>query len=598
MEQTVEETVSATFVNWSEWSDNAFARAKAEDKPILLDVGAVWCHWCHRMDKDTYNQPEVAAFINKHFVPIKVDNDRRPDINARYNMGGWPTTVFLTPDGEIITGATYVPPAQMINLMRQVQQAFHNNKDSLLQQTAQIARQREEASRPRARPDARLSWGIITQIVGSIARHYDPVYSGLGTEPKFPQAEAYDLLLAEYVNGGKRDDRLIEIVVKSLLAMGSGGMYDHVEGGWFRYSTTRDWSQPHFEKMTESHAALLTTYLQAFQVTGNQQIRATAEKSLSYMTRTLYDQARGTFAGSQDADEVYYMLSSVERTQRKAPFVDWTVYTDWNARMVGTLLLAGEVLDQPDYRSTGLRLLETLWPLAYDEQASRVFHYVDPDGPHLPGLLNDQTQLGRACLEAYQLTGNTSYLERAQKLVDYILVHLQDTEQGGFFDRPEDLLAQGALRTRQKPLFENAVTAEVLLLLHYLTGKHDYLDAAERALLVFTDEYARYEFMASPYGLAVSRAVNDPTEIVVVGDMSAAQPLLAAAQRVYVPWRVVLPLDPARDAATITTRGFPIQDEPAAFVCRNQTCSAPVTVPLDLVRLLADHSAHLNSAIT
>ena len=239
--------MSEISVNWSEWSDDAFARAKTEDKPILLDIGAVWCHWCHRMDEDTYNQPEIAAFINKHFVPIKVDNDRRPDINARYNMGGWPTTAFLTPDGEIITGATYVPPAQMINLMRQVQQAFHNNKDSLLQQTTQVAHQREEASRPRVRPDARLSWGIVTQIVGSIARHYDPIYGGLGTEPKFPQAEAYDLLLAEYVNGGRRDDRLIEIVVKSLLAMGTMGMYDQVEGGWFRYSTTRDWSIPYFD---------------------------------------------------------------------------------------------------------------------------------------------------------------------------------------------------------------------------------------------------------------------------------------------------------------------------------------------------------------
>ena len=342
----------------------------------------------------------------------------------------------------------------------------------------------------------------------------------------------------------------------------------------------------HFEKMLEDHAKLLVTYLNAYQVTRDEQLKSVAAKSLGYLTTVLYDLQRGTFAGSQDADEAYYMLSSVERAQRKAPFVDRTVYSDWNARMGGALLLAGEVLDQPDYRRMGLRLLETLWTLAYDEQAGRMFHYVDPNGPHLPGLLNDQTQLGRACLEAYQLTGNPSFLERAQKLVDYILMHLQDAEQGGFFDRPEDLSAQGALRTRQKPLFENAATAEVLLLLHYLTGKRDYLDVAERALLVFADEYAKYEFMASPYGLAVSRAVNDPTEIVVVGDMSAAHPLLAAAQRIYVPWRVVLPLDPARQAEAIAARALPIQDVPAAYVCHDQTCSEPITVSNDLIRLL------------
>src|SRR5512137_612380 len=206
-----------TSVNWQEWNDEAFAQAQRSDKPILLDIGAVWCHWCHRMDADTYSHPQVSALINQYFTPIQVDNDRRPDINARYNMGGWPTTAFLTPDGEIITGATYVPPTQMISLMRQVLQAFHNNKDALLEQATEAARQREQASRPRARPDARLSWGIVTQLVGSIAHHYDPVYGGLGTEPKFPQAEAYDLLLAEYVNGCKCDDRIIEMVVKSLL---------------------------------------------------------------------------------------------------------------------------------------------------------------------------------------------------------------------------------------------------------------------------------------------------------------------------------------------------------------------------------------------
>ena len=241
--------MSATLINWLEWNDESFAKAKTEDKPILLDIGAVWCHWCHRMDSDTYSHPQVSALINEYFTPIRVDNDRRPDINARYNMGGWPTTVFLTPQGEIITGATYVPPAQMLGLMRQVLQAYRGNKEALSQQTAEMAQRREEASRVRAREGARLSWGIVTQIVGSIARAYDPQYGGLGDAPKFPQAEAYDLLLTELVNGGQRDTRLTDMVIKSLIGMGTGGMYDPVEGGWFRYSTTRDWSIPHFEKM-------------------------------------------------------------------------------------------------------------------------------------------------------------------------------------------------------------------------------------------------------------------------------------------------------------------------------------------------------------
>jgi uncharacterized protein YyaL (SSP411 family) len=532
----------------------------------------------------------VSALINQYFVPIKVDNDRRPDINARYNMGGWPTTAFLTPDGEIITGATYVPPTQMITLMGQVLQAYRGNKDALLEQAAQSARQREEASRPRARPDARLSWGIVTQIVGSIARHYDPVYGGLGTEPKFPQAEAYDLLLAEYVNGGKRDTRLTDMVMKSLIGMGTGGMYDLVEGGWFRYSTTRDWSIPHFEKMLEEHGKLLITYLNAYQVTGDENIKSVAEKSLAYLN-TLYDSQRGTFAGSQDADEEYYALSSVERAKMKAPFVDWTVYTDWNAMMACALLHASSVLGETSYREKALRLLDYLWAACHNEATGALFHFVDGNSPHLPGLLTDHARLAQASLIAFQLTGEAKHLDRAMTLARAMLDHLADSDGGGFFDRLDDPTAPGALRTRMKPIFENAIAADVFITLHHLTGNEDYLRIGESALLVFAEEYTKYEYMAAAYGLAVNRAVNEPTEIAVVGavDDLRMQALLSAAWQVYVPWRIVQPLDPARDAATISARGFRVSSTPVAYVCRGQTCSAPVSDRASLVKLLSDH---------
>ena len=581
--------MSSTLVNWLEWNDEAFARAKAEDRPIVLDIGAVWCHWCHRMDEDTYSHPRVSALINQYFVPIKVDNDRRPDINARYNMGGWPTTAFLTPEGEILTGATYVPPTQMISLMRQVLEAFHNNKEALLEQTAETARKREETSRPRAREGARLSWGIVTQIVGSIARHYDPVYGGLGDAPKFPQAEAYDLLLAEYVNGGKRDGRLIDMVVKSLIAMGSGGMYDQVEGGWFRYSTTRDWSVPHFEKMIEDHAKLLVTYLNVYQVTGDETIKSVAVKSLNYLTSTLYDDKRGTFAGSQDADEEYYALSLTERRQKKAPFIDWTLYTDWNAMMANALLLASSALGQASYRDGALRLLDYLWATCHQVATGTLFHFVDENGPHLPGLLSDHARLAQAELAAFQLTGDAQHLDRAQALSKAMLDHLADLEGGGFFDRLDDPTAPGALRSRIKPILENAIAADVFITLSHLTGSQDYMRVGETALLVFEDKYSNYEYMAAAYGLAVNRGVNEPTEIAVVGTTSdpRAQSLLSAAWQAYVPWRIVLPLDPARNADKISARGFPASDVPVAYVCRGQTCSAPVSEPTALVKLLS-----------
>jgi uncharacterized protein YyaL (SSP411 family) len=583
--------MSSTLVNWLEWNDASFAKAQTEDKPILLDIGAVWCHWCHRMDADTYSQPQVATFINENFIPIKVDNDRRPDINARYNMGGWPTTAFLTPQGETITGATYVPPSQMLGLMRQVAQAYRGNKNALLQETAQVARRREEAGRLRARPDARLSWGIVTQIVGSIARAYDPVYGGLGDAPKFPQAEAYDLLLMEYVNGGKRDTRLTDMVVKSLSGMGTGGMYDQVEGGWFRYSTTRDWSVPHFEKMSEDHAKLLATYLQAYQVTRDDKLKSIAEKSLAYLLNALYDQQRGIFAGSQDADEEYYTLSLAERQERKAPFIDWTAYTDWNAMMAQSLLIASSVLGNVSYREKALRLLDYLWTTCYDAATGALFHFAN-SANSVVGLLHDHARLAQASLTAFQFTGDVKHLDRATTLARAMLDRLADAEGGGFFDRPDDPKAPGALRTRMKPMFENAVAADAFITLHYLTGVEVYLRVGEAALLVFSDEYAKYDYMAASYGLAVNRAVNEPTEVAVVGAMAdpRTQGLLSAAWQAFVPWRIVRPLDLARDTATIAARGFPASDVPAVYVCRGQTCSAPVSDPAALVNLLTGDS--------
>ena len=582
--------MSETLVNWREWSDESFAQARRSDKPILLDIGAVWCHWCHRMDADTYAEPEIASFINGNFIPIRVDNDRRPDINARYNMGGWPTTAFLTPEGEIITGATYIPPTQMPRMMSQVLQAYRGNKAALLQQAAEVARKREQASRARPRPDARISWGIVTQIVGSLARAYDPVYGGFGAEPKFPQAEAYDLLLTEYANGGQRDRRLSDMVVKSLTAMGTGGMYDHVEGGWFRYSTTRDWSIPHFEKMLEDHAKLLVTYLNAYQVTRDETLKSIAVKSLGYLTTVLYDPQRGTFAGSQDADEEYYSLSLIERRQRPTPFIDWTVYTDWNAMMAHGLLIASAVLREPTYRDMALRLLDYLWATCYDAEAGSLFHFVDNSGPHLPDLLSDHVRLAQANLIAFQFTGDSQYLHRATTLGRAMLNRLADPDSGGYFDRPDDPMAQGALRSRLKPMFENAIAADVLVTLHYLTGIIEHLGLGESALVLFADEYQKYDTLAAAYGLAVNRAVNQPVEIVIVGvmDEPRTQSLLNAAWQAYVPWRVVLPLDPARDAATITTRGFPASSVPIAYVCRGQTCSAPMSDPAALVNLLSN----------
>ncbi len=591
-----------TRVQWREWGEEAFREAREQDKPILLSISATWCHWCHVMDRGipgdpihtgTYSDPEIAELINTYFIPIRVDTDRRPDINARYNMGGWPTTVFLTPDGEILTGATYIPPMQMRQVLLQVLRYYRSNRAEIQRRAQEIARRRQEASRPVPRPGAQLSWTIPMHLIGLIARAYDPVYGGFGEAPKFPHPEASLLLLVEYVRGGRRDERLAEMVRRTLRGMAEGGMYDHVEGGWFRYSTTRDWSLPHFEKMLEDHARLIPLYLYAAEILRDPELREPAVKSLGYVERTLYDPERGVFWGSQDADEEYYALSRRERAQRPPPAVDRTVYANWNGQMALALLVAADLLGEPRWREMALRNLDAVWTLTFNASAGALAHYVDIQGERadakgVPPLLGDQVHYARAALAAFQRTGERRFLERALQLRPYLEFALADPEGGGFFDRPEDPHAIGALRIRQKPLEENAVAAEFYLTLYDLTGDREARAIAERTLLAFEQDYVKYDFAAAPYGLAVYRAITEPVRIHVIGapEDPATQRLLAAAWQGDPFHRVVVPMDPRQDAPAIQAQGFPLDGWPAAYVCVGTRCLPPARTPAELVERL------------
>lgn len=598
-----------TRVQWREWGEAAFREAQEQDKPILLSISATWCHWCHVMDRGipgdpihtgTYSDPEIAEIINTYFIPIRVDTDRRPDINARYNMGGWPTTAFLTPDGEILTGATYIPPMQMRQVLLQVLQYYRTGREEIRRRAQEIARRRQEASRPVARPGAQLSWTIPMHLIGLIARAYDPVYGGFGEAPKFPHPEASLLLLVEYVRGGRRDERLAEMVRRTLHGMAEGGMYDHVEGGWFRYATTRDWSLPHFEKMLEDHARLIPLYLYAAEILEDEGLRAAAVKAMEYIQRTLYDPEHGVFWGSQDADEEYYALSRRERAQRPPPAVDRTVYVNWNGQMALALMIASDLLEESVWRAMALRALDTVWALAFDETMGALYHYVDAQGERadqkgMPPLLGDQVHYGRAALAAFQRTGERRFLERALRLRTYMESALADPEGGGFFDRPEDPRAIGALRIRQKPLEENAAAAEFYLTLYDLTGDRRARETAERTLLAFEGEYAKYDFAAAPYGLAVYRAITEPVRIHVIGPREdpETQRLLMAAWRGDPFHRVVVPMDPREDAFAIRAQGFPLDGWPAAYVCIGTRCLPPARTPEELaerVRTMSESS--------
>jgi hypothetical protein len=299
-------------VNWREWGDHAFAQARAQDKPILLDIGAVWCHWCHVMDRESYENPEVARLINEHYVAVKVDRDERPDIDSRYQtavsalsgQGGWPLTAFLTPEGKPFYGGTYFPPEDQYGRpgMRRVLEAVaHSYKI----QRAQILESAQKISEALAgvecfeQGDKKTEEEILKALIESIGGMYDARFGGFGNAPKFPHPGALDLLLEAYLK--TRQTWLLAVVTNTLEHMGRGGVYDQLGGGFHRYAVDERWMVPHFEKMAYDNAGLLVNYLRAYQVTGNRFFRDIAEGMLSFVEDVLSN-PQGGFYASQDAD--------------------------------------------------------------------------------------------------------------------------------------------------------------------------------------------------------------------------------------------------------------------------------------------------------
>lgn len=299
-------------VHWSAWSEEAFARARAEDKPILLDIGAVWCHWCHVIDQESYDDPEVARIINEHFIAIKVDRDERPDVDVRYQhavgalsgQGGWPLTAFLTPDGRVFFGGTYFPPNDSYGrpafkrVLLSVAQYYRDNRDEVGATAAQVQQQLATLGGPTS--PGEVGQDSLAAGVESIRRAFDPTHGGFGTAPKFAHPSTTELLLRRHFR--TREDGLLTMVTRSLEKIGRGGIHDQIGGGFHRYATDTRWIVPHFEKMLYDNAGLLANYVHAWQATGHASFREVAEDTAAFMTDILYDHTHGGFYGSQDAD--------------------------------------------------------------------------------------------------------------------------------------------------------------------------------------------------------------------------------------------------------------------------------------------------------
>jgi uncharacterized protein YyaL (SSP411 family) len=312
-------------IRWHEWGEEAFAAALRLNKPILLDIGAVWCHWCHVMDRESYDDPEIAQIVNERFVAIKVDRDERPDIDARYQVavqalsgqGGWPLTAFLTPDGKPYFGGTYFPPDEHYGrpsfrrVLLAISDAFHEKNGDVTEQ-AKMVEGAIAHSESFAAKSGDVSLRVVDEIVPACLKMFDPENGGFGSAPKFPHPSALDLLMDRYRSGGAAfrtggdvrlpTDALRDVFTTTLEKMARGGVYDQLAGGFHRYSVDERWVVPHFEKMSYDNSELLKSYVHGYQATGSEFFAGVARDIIRWMDEWLSDRKYGGFYASQDAD--------------------------------------------------------------------------------------------------------------------------------------------------------------------------------------------------------------------------------------------------------------------------------------------------------
>ncbi|MBX2861512.1 MAG: thioredoxin domain-containing protein [Vampirovibrio sp.] len=606
-------------IDWYEFGEEAFAKAKELDRPLLLDIGAVWCHWCHVIDRESYEDPEIAELINDNYIAVKVDRDQRPDIDARYQQavmslsgqGGWPLTGFLTYDGRLIHGGTYFPPHTMKALLTRIAEVYHAKKaeiftdDQMLTDVmaAEHNQNRTQALQNALSNDAQeITPQVYQGILQSIRQSYDRYHHGFGQQPKFPHFSTLEFLIT--LEAQEPDTQNLEMIEKVLTAMAQGGIYDQIAGGFHRYSVDAEWHVPHFEKMAYDNAEALTVYAQAARQTKDERFknlaRETVLSTIAWVNRDLSDQTQGGFYASQDADinleddgdhftwtidEVkailtsaeielvlrYYDLTSggdmherpgrnvlwikasldaneqklltqvkekmlAERLKRPIPFIDDTLYTNWNGMMICGYLEAAMLLDLSDAQAFALKSLDRILELFYQPNQA-VLHTHG-----IPGVLEDYTWLAKANLKAYMVSGETRYLETAEDITNLVLTGFEDKEVGGFFDTKMDSNAVGLLKFRRKLLDDspsssaNSIMLQVLNSLYTLTEKDIYNTSLKRALPSLTLETEGRGGFVAAFGLAIHQYLNPPLKLEIVGD---SPELTEAAKKTFYPGKLL-----------------------------------------------------------
>ncbi|HXG36969.1 MAG TPA: thioredoxin domain-containing protein [Dehalococcoidia bacterium] len=660
-------------VDWYPWGEEALERARTEDKPILLSVGYSACHWCHVMEHESFEDEEIARIMNDNFINIKVDREERPDIDSIYmqalqamtGRGGWPMTVFLTPDGEPFYGGTYFPPDDRLGMpsfrrvLLGVAEGYRTQKDKVVE-SGQELRGRMQMLADISAAQEPLTIDILHQAQRGLVENIDRQEGGLGAAPKFPQPMTFEFLL-RYQRRFK-DAQALALAELTLQKMARGGIYDQLGGGFHRYSTDNFWLAPHFEKMLYDNALLSRLYLHAYQATGQPLYRQIVEETLDYLLREMRS-PEGGFYSTQDADsegvegkffvwskrEVIEALGQEDgeafcryfdvteggnweghnilhvsretplvaaelgiseqqladviergrqtllqqRQRRVPPARDDKILTAWNGLLLSSLAEAACALGGDDYRQAAREAAVFLLSRLRRQDGRLLRSYKD-GVPKLLGYLEDYSFLIDGLLRLHEATFDLRWLEEARTLTEQMLELFWEEDKGFFYDTGTD---HETLIVRPRDIFDSAtpcgssVAADVLLRMAVISGEAEYNRIASTALRSVQLFMSKQPSGSGHWLCALDFYLSTPVEIAIIGRREQAEGLLAPVYKGFLPNRVLVGSESAKEGIPLLEDREMLSGRPTAYVCQNYACQQPV----DSAEKLA---AQLESALT
>jgi hypothetical protein len=674
-------------VDWFPWGPEALERAREEDRPIFLSIGYSACHWCHVMEHESFENEAIAKLLNEHFVNIKVDREERPDLDHIYmaavqlmnhGRGGWPMSVFLTPDLKPFYSGTYFPPTARMGMpgfdqvINAVAAFWREKRDDALKHSAQVAdllHQSQGKQHAAGELRAELLHDLLHGAAASLERVFDFTHGGFGRAPKFPHPMHLQLLLRIWRRRPR--EGLIDMVRLNLDKMARGGIYDHLAGGFARYSVDERWLVPHFEKMLYDNALLTAAYLDGYLVTGDPHYARTVRETCDYLLRYMTDESGG-FHSTEDADSEgeegkFYVWSPAEvkqilgdergerfcyvydvteqgnfeghnilnlpksieqctslrgwnlaelerelaqsrakllavRDGRVRPGKDDKILVSWNALMIDSLARAGGILDDSKYLAAAQRAANFILRELRREDG-RLLHSWRHGRAKFDAYLDDYTYLANALVTLYEADFDERWIDEAVRLVDIVLQHFADSEQGGFFytaDDHEQLIARHRDFQDSSVPSGNAMAAIVLLRLGKLCGRADYLQAAESTLQAGLHMMEQLPMAAGQLLIALDMHLGPFSELALLGDAAeaASASVLAELRRRYLPNQIVACRRTAETTVSAALKTLsshldplfagkqPGDEPPTLFVCENFACQAPVTGPAAVIEAL------------